>query len=645
LIQEPPVPRHSEATLAAIKNAVDIVALIGESLPLHRTGSKFKALCPFHDDHNPSLELNPERQSYKCWSCGAGGDVFDFVQAYDRVDFPEALRMLADRAGVALENPPVGTSAPGPSKSDLLAVNAWAEQEFVLALENAPEAQAYLEKRGIRRDVVERFRLGYAPDVHGWLTSRAQKLGYTIALLERAGLVVNGDDSAGWLRDRFRGRLMFPIHDLRGRTVGFGGRILPGVADRLAKAGITAAKYLNSPETAIFQKRRIVYAAEHARAAARTSGWVAVVEGYTDVIAAHQAGLTNSVGTLGTALGDEHVAALRQLADHVVLVFDGDEAGQKAADRSLELFLGHDVDVRVLTLPENTDPCEFLVREGVEAFRVLIDRAVDPLSFVIRRAEARFDLDSIEDSRRAAEWVLAILVRLPEVHRAGLDVKVAKALDRLSQRLRVPVETLDRRLRDLRRSSKRQAQDRTRREAQATSAVASEATPAVRSPVAALIRPADLDPTDRELLQIVLNEPSVVGRLISRVTVASIRDAPLRTILQTCYDLYAEGQAPTFDRIALRLDDLEVRALAAGLLLPIDAQPVSEWVRPTPLDQRLKGVLAHLAEREWRKRLRDVSDTLKRTNSATNPDEYRALQLELSRLSTQRPDTKTSCAS
>ena len=157
------MPRHSEATLAAIKNAVDIVALVGESLPLHRTGSKFKALCPFHDDHNPSLELNPERQSYKCWSCGAGGDVFDFVQAYDRVDFPEALRMLAERAGVALENPSVGTPPRGPSKTDLLAVNAWAEQEFVEALGNAPEARAYLEERGLQAGVGRTVPSGFCP--------------------------------------------------------------------------------------------------------------------------------------------------------------------------------------------------------------------------------------------------------------------------------------------------------------------------------------------------------------------------------------------------------------------------------------------------------------------------------------------------
>lgn len=652
------MPRHSETILAAIKNAVDIVALVGEYLPLHRSGSKFKALCPFHDDHNPSLELNSERQSFKCWSCGAGGDVFDFVKDYERVDFPEALRMLADRAGVALENPTAGAARAG-SKTDLLTVNAWAEGEFIAALGRAPEVQAYLAERGLGRESVERFRLGYAPEVRGWLTPRARKHGYSLEILERAGLLARpaGATASGPARDRFRGRLMFPIHDLRGRVLGFGGRILPSVEREMAAAGRSVAKYLNSPETLVFQKRRVLYAADLARVAARAEGWVAVVEGYTDVIAAHQAGLANFVGTLGTAMGDDHVLALRRLADRVVLIFDGDEAGQKAADRSLELFLGHDVDVRVLTLPEKLDPCDFLLREGADAFRALIDRAVDPMAFVIGRAEARFDLDSLEDSRRAAEWVLAILGKLPVSHRVGLDVKMAKALDSLSRRLRVPVATLDRRLRELRRSAARQARTRDRAEVRggavggpeaevmAGTGPTSSSTTSGSSPSSVPIRPRDLDPSDRELLQIVLNEPVVTGRLISRVAVPSIRDAALRRILQACFDLHGEGQTPTFERVAMRLDDAEVRALAAGLLLPIESAPLPEDVRPAPWEDRLPGVLARLAERDRQDRLRDLKGALGETDEAANPDAYRALITEYRRLLNQRPDTKTKNAS
>ncbi len=204
-------------------------------------------------------------------------------------------------------------------------------------------------------------------------------------LLEQAGLVGRADGT-GPVRERFRGRLIFPIHDDRGRTVGFGGRILPRVERAMAEQGRHVAKYLNTPETALFRKRTLLYGADLARAAARQAGWVAVVEGYTDVIAAHQAGLENVVGTLGTALGEDHIGGLRRLADRVVLVFDGDEAGMSAADRSLELFLGHEIDLRVLTLPAGLDPCDFLLQRGAAAFRELAERATDPLAYLLDRA-------------------------------------------------------------------------------------------------------------------------------------------------------------------------------------------------------------------------------------------------------------------
>ncbi len=185
------MPRQSETTLAAIKQAVDLIALVGEYLPVHRSGSKFKTLCPFHDDHNPSLELNPERQSFKCWSCGAGGDVFDFVQRYERVEFPEALRMLAERAGIPLEASPDRSAAAtaGPSKADLLAAVSWAEAQFRRALPAASEALAYVRKRGIIESYMDRFRLGYAPDQRDWLQGRARRDGLSLELLERVGLV------------------------------------------------------------------------------------------------------------------------------------------------------------------------------------------------------------------------------------------------------------------------------------------------------------------------------------------------------------------------------------------------------------------------------------------------------------------------
>jgi DNA primase len=364
-----------------------------------------------------------------------------------------------------------------------------------------------------------------------------------------------------------------------------------------------------------------------------------VVEGYTDVIVAHQVGLCNVVGTLGTALGEDHVQGLRRLADRVVLVFDGDTAGQSAADRALEFFLGHELDVRVLSLPPSLDPCDFLLQEGAEVFRDLVAQAVDPLAFILERAGARFDLGSIEGSRRAAEWVLGIVSRIPAGPRTGLDLKLAKSLDSLAHRLSLPVESLRRRLRELQRAATpRNGQGiagSTDRRTVPTSASSATDDSASLPP----IRMADLDPIDRELVQIVLNEPEAISQLVTRIAVSSLRDAPLRAILQACYTLHGEGQPPLCEAVLLRLDDPQVRALAAALTLSMDSAPLPEDVCPAPWLDRLKGVLSTLAERERQNRLRDIRLALVETDEQTNKEAYTALRLEYLRLMFQRPDT------
>lgn len=636
LSQEYTVPRQSESTLTAVKQAVDIVALVGEYLPLHRAGSKYKALCPFHDDHNPSMEVNPDRQSYKCWVCGAGGDVFDFVVAYERVEFPEALRMLADRAGVTLEAPSPAdrgdrSASAGPGRAELQNALAWAEKLYADSLTRSAEVLAYVADRGIRPESIARFQLGHAPDRRDWLQNHARKAGIRLEALVGSGLVSRNDETE-ITNDRFRGRLIFPIHDLLGRIIGFGGRILPAAQRAMEEQGRGVAKYLNSPETALFQKRRQLYAADLARNPARDAGWVGVVEGYTDVIAAHQVGIENVVGTLGTALGDDHVNQLRRLADRVVLVFDGDEAGQKAADRSLELFLGHALDVRVITLPDGLDPCDFLLTRGAGAFQSLVDTAVDPLDFAIQRATARFDLDSAEGTRLAAEWVLSVLSRVPASHRAGLELKVAKALDTLSRRLRIPVSELKAVLR-------RQRLDNRQAPARPAAAVP-EAAPTRDDEARALVVPSrlnDLDSLDRELVQLALNEPGLVSSLRTQVPADSLREPVLRLILQACYELDAEGEPAAFERLSLRLDDPAVRSLAAGLLLPLDPAPMRAGTQPAPPEVRLNGLLQGLVEREWRQRLRDLEAAKADVDPALHPDDYRTLQREYLKVLNQRP--------
>jgi DNA primase len=642
------VPLHSETTLSAIKNAVDIVALVGESVSLRRAGSKYKALCPFHDDHNPSLEVNPERQSFKCWSCGVGGDIFDFVKNREHVDFPEALRMLADRAGITLERASNASPGRGSSKVDLLEINAWAEKVYAEALALSVEAKEYLDRRGIREESIRRFRLGFAPASRGWLVNAARRERIGVDLLEQVGLVSRSERSPGVMVERFRGRLMFPIHDDRGRAVGFGARILPRVERTLAAEGKHVAKYINSPETSLFHKRAILYAADLARPVSRELGWVAVVEGYTDVIAAHQLGVVNVVGTLGTALGEDHLRALRRLAQRVILVFDGDAAGQSAADRALELFLGSDLDLRVLTLPANLDPCDFLLTEGADAFRKLAGAAIDPLSYLLSRASARFDLDSTEGSRRAAEWVLGFVNRVPKTHRLGVEVSQARVLDILSRRLRVPPDVLNRLRRQLRPTSGSQREGRHSASSTGSSpslyvVATSPAAPVPgRSVPTVPVRQDDLDRTDLELIRVALNEPAAVPWLVARLAASTLKDAPLRAILEACFELHNEGQPPSYERIMTRLLDPVVRSLAAGLiadsaLTSPEPAPLPDGVRPATWQERLEKMLIVLAERERQARQRELKQALDETNKDADPDAYRAIKLEYQRLLTSGP--------
>lgn len=625
--------RHSEATKSAIKNRTDIVALVGEYLSLRRVGTKYKALCRWHDDHSPSLEVNPDRQSFKCWVCGVGGDVFDFVMKIERVEFPEALRMLADRAGIALESSPPDATAPrGPSKSQLYEVNAWAEELFAGALAVSATTQDYLDHRGLSRQSIERFRLGFAPLERGWFLAQARRKRFSIDLLIEAGLASQVPDSPGSVRERFRGRLIFPIHDDRSRAIGFGGRILPDIEQKLATAGKHVAKYLNSPETLLFHKRTLVYASDLARDASRKAGWVGVVEGYTDVIAAHQVGVCNVVGTLGTALGEDHLRALERLSERVVLVYDADAAGQNAADRALEFFLGSELDLRVLTLPEKLDPCDYLLEHGGDAFRAMVEEAADPLAYLLARAGQKFDLESGEGSRRAAEWILGLMSHVPSTHHLGLEVKQAKVLDTLSHRLHVPIDTLNKLRRQLRRPAAAKAQA-------TPSSAGANGSAAATAPKE--IRQGELNRTDLELIQIALNEPEAASALRGRLSPKALEDAPLQEILRVCFDLQTEGSIPSYENVMLRLDDPAVRSLAASLVsesalsTPDPARfPDSPDFRPAPWRERLDQLLVVLDERQRQARLRELKRSLDETDQHADSDAYSAIQLEYLRLLT-----------
>ncbi len=602
----------SDPIIRQIKDSVDIVSLVGQYLQIHRVGNRYKALCPFHDDRNPSLDINPQRQSFKCWACGAGGDCIEFVQLYERVEFPEAIRILADRLGLRIEDrKSAKKTSEGPSKADLFRVTEWIASFYRESLRGHADANAYLADRGLGEEIVERFGLGYAPGDSGMIKHAASRAGFGEDLLVGCGVLA---ESEGRTYDRFHDRLMFPIRDSLGRFVGFGGRILPDRERLLAEQGRRVGKYVNSPETLIFQKRKLLYASDLARNAARSAKEVVVMEGYTDVMAAHQAGVMNVVGTLGTALSDEHIPALRQLADRVVLVFDGDEAGQKAAERCLEIFLGHPVDLALVTLPGGADPCDFLHEYGADEFRRSLSRAVEPLGFAIDRIESRFDLKNSDQARQAVEWIMGIFARVPRTGRDGMGVKMAMALDRLSFRLRIPMA-------ELQREWNRHRKEATRRETRRD-----------RTPEVTHVKfVGDPDPLERELVELLLNYPELVVEVMPRVMATELRHPTLRMITQAIYETQRSGVYPEFGAVAERLDS-ETRGFAARVMDWIDTGPLPQGIEPACGEERLKGVLAQFDRRSLQMRLGELRQALVDVDPAEDPETHASIRLEIRRL-------------
>ena len=543
-------------TKELVKQAIDIVDLVGSHMQLRRQGRNYVGLCPWHDDTRPSLQVNPERQSFKCWVCDIGGDIFTFVMKIEGVTFPEALAMLADRAGIPMK-PRRGESAgPGGDAQDkrtLYAAMVWAESKYHDCLLRSPEAEParqYLQQRRITPESIDKFHLGFAPNSRNWILQQASGSQYTPKVLETIGLVARGDQG-GSLYDRFRGRVLFSIRDPQNRPVGFGGRILP------ESGASSPAKYVNSPETPLFSKSNLLYGLDVARDALRKSRTALVMEGYTDCIFAHQHGFEDAVAVLGTALGERHVRILKRFADRIVLVLDGDEAGQRRANEVLELFVAEQVDLRIVTLPEGMDPCDFLTRHGSAAFADLLDtRAVDALEHAFGAATRGVDLDGdVHGSSQALEYLVSIVAKAPRLRSDTTRedrFREEKILQRLAARFRVPEEVVRRRLTALRRSSRRKPAMHVPPQPEASR-------PEADVPVGTM------DPWQRELLEILLQHPELVPAARAVIQPEQLEFEPCRRIYETCCRLSDRGSTPTFDCLMLEFDDPALKSLLVEL--------------------------------------------------------------------------------
>jgi DNA primase len=540
-------------TKERVRQAIDIVELVGSYLQLRREGRGYKALCPWHDDTRPSLQVNPDRQSFKCWVCNIGGDIFSFMMKMENVEFPEALTMLAERAGIPLEKTRLAggaSSSDANEKTSLYQAMAWANEQFHKFLLNSPDAEparSYLAERHISPESIRRFRLGYAPDRWDWLLKQAASSQIAAKNLESVGLIVRKQDGPGHY-DRFRGRVLFPIFDLQGRPVALGGRILPQFAEG------NPAKYVNSPETPLFSKSSMLYGLDSARDAIGRARNVLVMEGYTDTIVARQFGFENTVAILGTALGERHIRLLRRFADTITLVLDGDEAGQRRANEILGLFVAQQVDLRIVTLPDELDPADFLIERGPDAFRQFLNDAVDALEHKLGVMASKLSVRSTtHDINVALEEILTTLAKAPRLQTgttAQARLREHQVLARLARQFGIVEEELRLRLRDLRR--------------RATSSQTNDPASAEMNSEA-VISADSLQPWERELLEIILLEPEAVPAAAEVIAPQQIESSVARTIFSRCCQLSQAGVTPDFDRLLLEFDQPEIKSLLVDL--------------------------------------------------------------------------------
>ncbi|MFN2484974.1 MAG: DNA primase [Candidatus Limnocylindria bacterium] len=482
-------------TVAEVKTRLGVAEVVGETVALKRAGASLKGLCPFHAEKTPSFIVTPERESWHCFGCGEGGDIFSFVMKRDGLDFREALATLAQRAGVELSERTARDDRRKRHLRDALETAIGFYREVLVQSRVAEPARRYLAERGLSDETLERFTIGFAPDDWQGLVRRLSTRGFTEVELVAAGLATRSERTAG-VYDRFRGRIIFPIRDQAGGPIGLGGRLLPGVH---------GPKYLNSPATPLFDKSRVLYGIHLAKAAIRREKLAVIVEGYTDVMAAHQAGTGNVVASLGTALTSGQIALATRYAEAVALAYDVDLAGEAATERGLLEELGPDqsvAKVRVVRIPAGKDPDE-LIRADREAWSRAVAEAKPVIEYFIDREAASADLKSVEGRRDVTRRVLNVLRRVDDpIVRTGYLQQLARLVN---------VEE-----RDLR--------DALRRERPARAAVAIEPSGRPVRPVPAI------SALDRRAVQLALRHPAVAADADVAETLP-LRDSTARALL------------------------------------------------------------------------------------------------------------------
>ncbi|HLG15982.1 MAG TPA: DNA primase [Blastocatellia bacterium] len=551
-----------------VRNQADIVRIVSDYVSLKKAGANYKACCPFHSEKTPSFNVHPGKGIFKCFGCGAGGSVFEFIQRIEGCSFPEAVRIVADKSGIPIPvvNETEDHKKIARDREVVLRLNEWAADFFQQQLDGADgeAAREYIRSRGISDETKERFRLGFAPDKWDALINHLRQRGATTDELDTSGLAVLKDQ--GGLYDRFRGRVIFPITDSQGKVIAFGGRIM-GEGD---------PKYLNSPETPVYTKGRNLYGLTHAREEIRRAGFAILVEGYLDCMIPFQEGLHNVVASLGTALADGQVRLLRRYMDspQVVVNFDPDAAGQAATMRSIEMLLAEGFKVNILRIPTNEDPDEYVRAHGIDAFRSLLKTTQPYIEYVIDVSLGAYD------TSRPSGKVAAINAILPHLARMRDKVVRADYAEQIANRLRVDSRIVREEMKRVAVSQRKSLDaDRLRLAEQVTQA-------------------------EHQLLELLLASAEIRRAIIPNLLEEDYAGVATSALFRAVIELDRESAVPEFAALNDKLESEMERDLLPGLLISDLA-----WAGGDDFDTRFKKATEALTSLR-RRRLERMLDSL-----------------------------------
>ena len=572
-----------------VKQQADIVRVVGEYVRLKKAGQNFVGLCPFHSEKTPSFAVHPVKQIFHCFGCGVGGDVFKFVMDVEKLSFPEALKFVADKSGIRLPERRPRTPEEAQEtriRTRLVELHEHAARYFLDELNGTREGKLvrdYLHDRGLSDELIKTFGIGYAPGAGDALVRRLKQAGYAQEIIEASGLA--NKDERGTVYDRFRRRVMFPIHSESGRLVGFGGRAM----------GDEMPKYLNSPETAVYQKSRVLYNLQRAKDSIRKDNFAVMVEGYLDCIAVHSAGIGNVVATCGTSLTETQVKLLARSTRNVVVSFDPDAAGVAATERSLNLLLADGFNVRVLALPPGHDPDLFVREKGGPAYRAQLKESLPYLDYLIERARRQFDWRTQDGKIAALNYLLPYLARLPS------KIRRADWASELGSRLGIDERLLREELR--------------------RAAVERRGEMKLRPEVKEMLDRSAVKPAERRLLQILLENEDIRADVLKELEDDAVhKGAGLERVFDEVLAMARAGEALNFQALAERAPEGERRLLyelafetgpeAAGSL--DEARSCLRAMQRRKLEAELRALQVEIKKAEQEKKAQELRELLGR---------------------------------